>query len=679
MGNFYKENIKKSIIGIIIGVGILVFFNKKYEELPMGIQNSFKNMNIEQRVEFTKVLEHYGQKKDTLKLKAAYSLITNLPLYSYRKMPTAYNELFDSLLTYKSLLNKDPKNTSNYCIEKVRDSFVNGIKYFSENYLLYNRKFIKDVDTISSNDLIENIDFAFKAHNKLPESLKSNFNDFCKFVLPYRNGKEPFESGKRKELFIKYSWVYDSINTMPIKDIVAKIYNDLKVKVDFDRLQKYNLNLSPSQFEVIQSGLCRDVTNYFVFLFRSLGIAAGSDYLLHWGNTHHSLGHDWFFIKINNEFLPVQAEYKGLDFTKVDDRFDLSSIPKIYRTNFERINYKNLKIIPDEDVTSEYILTSTISIKNKHELDYSGEFKLCVFDKKNNWAIVDENFIEINKQVTFRNVGRGVLYIVTTEDINQPINSPFYLDFKGNTIFFDNKSKEVDLVKLLRKYPPINPAVNQKIKRLKSLNFCKVLGSNSTDQESFKEIYKIKNFSSSHDLLFIFDKLKYYRYYQLLGDKNKLIHLAGLTLVNENEKLINTTKVIVNNRRNFRTSKNLEGRIIDFNPLTSVSLKNLNIIFEVPKKTKVSGFKIQARNDDNHINIGEEYELMVFDKSWKSIRKEVAQDTVLRYEGLTIDGLYVLHNLTKGNEECVFTIDNNGNQFWFGISDIKELKKDFEY
>ena len=238
-----------------------------------------------------------------------------------------------------------------------------------------------------------------------------------------------------------------------------------------------------------------------------------------------------------------------------------------------------------------------------------------------------------------------------------------------------NKNIKEDVsFKVTRKYPPIDLPNNWKIDRIKLLNNCKLQGSNSLDEKTFQDIYTIKNFFSTHKHQFLFNKELNYKYYRLVSgeETSKITFLSEFALLDMQLNPLKNVKIDFYGTEESKMIQKL--KISDNNGLTFGLFSNMRITFEVENNQNVIGFEIQARNDDNHINIGEEYELMVFDKTWRSIRKEVAKDTVLDYHNLAKNGLYLLHNLTKGKEEHVFTFDENGNQFWFGVSDVSELE-----
>ncbi|WP_347280697.1 hypothetical protein [uncultured Phocaeicola sp.] len=72
----------------------------------------------------------------------------------------------------------------------------------SVNDLWYNfsyRKSLKiyDSQVITAEYLIENIDLAFSVWEQRPWAKHYSFDDFCKYILPYRIGDEPLESWRK--------------------------------------------------------------------------------------------------------------------------------------------------------------------------------------------------------------------------------------------------------------------------------------------------------------------------------------------------------------------------------------------------------------------------------------------------------------------------------------------------
>ena len=153
----------------------------KYSE---GV-NFALNQSGDNKEQLIKALEHFSQKKeDSLKLKSAEILIPNIPFYSYKIGFKKYEKVFDNLEEYRRNLKKDTTVGKGSIMGLVRDRFVQNSDSITK-YLKKDISFqINDIDTINSKFLIDNINLAFEAHNRLPKEYQSNFNDFNIYFLP---------------------------------------------------------------------------------------------------------------------------------------------------------------------------------------------------------------------------------------------------------------------------------------------------------------------------------------------------------------------------------------------------------------------------------------------------------------------------------------------------------------
>ena len=70
------------------------------------------------------------------------------------------------------------------------------------------------------------------------------------------------------------------------------------------------------------------------------------------------------------------------------------------------------------------------------------------------------------------------------------------------------------------------------------------------------------------------------------------------------------------------------------------------------------------RSDANFIIPDHEYELCYWDNQWKSVGCKVASGLTVTFENVPSNTFYILHNLTKGREERIFTYEN-GEQVWW--------------
>jgi hypothetical protein len=121
------------------------------------------------RPELEKVIEHYSQnKQDSLKLKAAMFLIENMPIHLslFGERVLHYQNEFRELLN---------DNVSEDQLFEVIEKFNNEKDIISE-----------DINIISSDILIRNIDQAFDAWQSKPWCRHINFDEFCEYILPYK-------------------------------------------------------------------------------------------------------------------------------------------------------------------------------------------------------------------------------------------------------------------------------------------------------------------------------------------------------------------------------------------------------------------------------------------------------------------------------------------------------------
>lgn len=72
---------------------------------------------------------------------------------------------------------------------------------------------------------------------------------------------------------------------------------------------------------------------------------------------------------------------------------------------------------------------------------------------------------------------------------------------------------------------------------------------------------------------------------------------------------------------------------------------------------------LTPRNRDNFIDVDNEYELYYLDKEWKSLGKMFAHSDSLVFTDVPKGALLLLSNLTRGQQERIFTYEE-GRQVW---------------
>lgn len=288
-------NIRSSfIICFIVSIVILSCNNQAGSvraDLELALRLSDTN-----RTELEKVLKHYSSNPDdSLKLKAAEFLISNM-IYHYSfggsYMDKHIKEV-DSLYSHLSPLHRSIA----YNIPGRVGSLAHKLDV------------VFDLHTISSDFLISNIDDSFAIWNRMPDSRKLNFADFCEYILPYRYSTEPLISWKYR------SSHYDSIYYKGIgvdTDIAVASYYYVS-KLQFDDLVDLKLfsDVSLGDFKPD----CIDRAYCSVAINRLMGIPSAVDFI-----PHHSQGdarHYWEVVISNKYHSGFRSSYKYDDYAKV--------------------------------------------------------------------------------------------------------------------------------------------------------------------------------------------------------------------------------------------------------------------------------------------------------------------------------------------------------------------------
>lgn len=255
----------KKIILTVVLVFILTSFNNFSDKLENALKEAGEN-----RAALEKALNFYKTNPaDSLKYKAAVFLIENLPYrYSCNSIP-GYEKAFDSINKYPVKGNRE-------------GMFKKIFKELSSNNIFDPSEMTPDIQQISSQFLINNIELSFTAWNKIPKEKRASFDDFCNYVLPYKTANEPIEDYTRQKLAEKYSWVYKNLEAgASLKTVVDSVAADFNFKVMNDIRRYYPQTLSISQVEKSRLGICSDGVNYLVNVFRALGIVSAMDLTPH--------------------------------------------------------------------------------------------------------------------------------------------------------------------------------------------------------------------------------------------------------------------------------------------------------------------------------------------------------------------------------------------------------------
>lgn len=411
-----------------IGVAI-VFFS--CNRLPHEVQQVLDKPGVNKK-ELEKVIDHYRKTNDKDKLKAVYFLIANLTHHYHYEGKGVEN--YKMLFSHITLL---PKERKRY-LERIWDSLV-------QQYVASFPGPVKPIDdmlVMKADYLINHIDNAFKTW-QYPWARSLDFDAFCEYILPYKLVNEQadtWSSAVQKE----FGWLTDSMvnSNDPYK---ACLLINRKLKEQFEITAFPAMwDVNYSELKAIACGKCYHATQYGAYVMRAMGVPVTMDFTLFWGNMNG--GHEWDALIYNGKPIPFVAAESDPGRTKVDLTFQRKRA-KIFRHTYslqkgslafmaEGTNeeipsyYKNYFIA---DVTEDYIPVTTIKVKLDSEM-YDHKFAyLCVFNWQK-WTPVFWSEIHSSGDVTFKDMGRGIVYIPMYYDMQElvPAGTPFILNNNGS-------------------------------------------------------------------------------------------------------------------------------------------------------------------------------------------------------------------------------------------------------
>lgn len=225
---------------------------------------------------------------------------------------------------------------------------------------------VMDLDTITDDYLKENIDLAFDSWRK-PWSRQIPFEDFCRYILPYRNGDEELTRWRRR-----FKRRYEHLVTDSLKDtgdirtvaefLMRQIRKDIGYGTRFNGLiQGF---LTPEETEQLGHLECKACANYAALALRACGIPC-QVLEMHWRFTE--IPHTSVFVpktKGNPRAFRIAV---GDDFQYMGEPKDSMATWRAWAYSYD-VNEDLLELSDDKDVLSSFVrpycrqdLTSTVN------------------------------------------------------------------------------------------------------------------------------------------------------------------------------------------------------------------------------------------------------------------------------------------------------------------------------
>lgn len=535
---------------------------------------------------------------------------------------------------------------------------------------------IKDEKSINSMFLIKNASKALETWNNSKWKADVSFDDFCKYILPYRVKTEIVKDGWRDTLYSRYSHLIENVYDLTeafkiVHDTIQQTFHQTNISIPYI--------LSAIDLDNIKYGNCTQRCVYEASVMRALGIPVAVDEISEWANYGTS-GHSWVSLIYRNQTLTMSRETKELKRHNPIDAsiFSLKmpledgyvstlneilsfkkTVSRVWRNSYEnaKSNYDDNQADNEtrlrfnnpfmEDVSKEYFATNDIVFNSKDKYGY-----LCTFRTGQDWHPVV--FSQNNKgRHVFKNMGDSVVYQYVTFKHGK-------MQYKGNPFLFANGKKQeinpsarkTNLI-LNRKYPMITQFVNYWI-RVRNAYFAASNDSAFKDSTLLYEIGSTPLFKNHIAVKKVKNKYRYYRYGTFNGTKH---NISEIWFYNNNNPI--KGKVV--------GSYNVEDPQKGFDDDTFSYFEGKNpfwITIDMGTPVAIDSIVYFTRNDNNYVLPNDDYELLYFDKGWHSMGTIHSNAYSVEFENVPQNALYLLKNKSRGKEERVFTVVNNKQIWW---------------
>jgi hypothetical protein len=410
----------------------------------------------ENRTELEKVLQRY--RNDKQKLQATHFLIENMIGHAGYDA-TYLSDLKDLYAKHEAISVKYNWDDKNKDWRKEIDSLW---KVDKRNPQYSNRHQRKDIELVKAKWLINEIDRSFIAWQENAFTKNLPFDDFCRYILPYRVKNETCMNSGREDFYNRYQHHFKdtSIPIITLVDTLLYKYAALK----HNGYYAANFPIYENRgFEQVKFGLCSARVWFNYALLSAVGMPAAVDFVPAWGNRNSS--HEWSSILIDGETYPFEPfwdhdrwKYKKIyGNTVTDSVYGKFRLPKVFRHTYKyqmdnpflgKEDVLALFKYPFiEDVSADYFETTDVTcFIQKKKSEEAEHAYLCIYNW-NKW--IPAQCAEIkNENAIFKRMGRDLLYLPILHQLGQikPIGDPFILTIEGQKIELIKNNEVQDIV-----------------------------------------------------------------------------------------------------------------------------------------------------------------------------------------------------------------------------------------
>ena len=640
--------------------------------LPTHLEQALE-LAEENRSELEKVLTFYSRKSgDSLKYKAACFLIENMVNHYYFEgdQLEEYQNYYKALHYNKSA---DPSAILD-SISKIYGDF--SIKNLKPKY---------DIKELDSAFLCNNIEWSFKVWEEQPWGKNVSFDNFLEYILPYRIGNEKPTDWKPLfyEKFNHYLITLSDSTYYERDDPVNAAKVLMKSIANYDSIF-FTMTAPPdyphvgARTALYQSGSCRELTDFAVYVCRALGIPCHIDFLIARGDNNAD--HFWISYHDKSGELYVQ-EFPGHLRIVRTNSFRFEAKAKVYRQTFSidyELRNKIMKLdgsAPDvfarplfKDVTifnagyyCQELKIPTSKIYNKKS---KGEIAYLCLSRQLDWIPVAYTVFD-KGNLYFKNVQKGSVMRVATWENNQLVfqTDPFSIHHLSNEITFYYPSDSLQEVVLYAKFK-LN---EENVFRDRMIGGV-IEGSNHSDFREKDTLHVVNKTPKRLITSIALNTDKAYRYLRYYGPKDSHCNLSELAFYENANDTAKIKGIVIGTPGDWGGNGTHEyTNVFDGKTWTSFDYKEAiggwaGLALEKP--TRVALIEYTPRNRDNYIRPGDTFELFFCDDEWKSLGRitDKKADSLL-FKNVPRGALLFLRNHTRGVQERIFTFEK-GEQQW---------------
>ena len=545
-------------------------------------------------------------------------------------------------------------------------------------------KRMADPDAVTPEYLIGNIDHAFDRWRNGNFARHLSFPEFCEWLLPYRLTNENLCEW-RERLYGEYKRGIESLRQIADKNrsaywAAAQVNDLLKQDRIFIHLIPHlgGVNLPAPVLASLRMGECDDYAFKATYTMRACGIPVCVDFTPQWPTRPH--GHHWNVVLNNNgRAVPFMGSESNPGYPCKSDYV----YGKVYRYTYEYQKeslFEHNKNIGEptppvltnpfiKDVTGDYTkgVDVSVSISTDRHFAY-----LAAFNNQGwtpiAWAgetLPTPSFKGgEKKQYTFRNVGRGAVYLPVTWENDRAVAADYPILIKENgeqEYIQPDKNKTFSLT-LTRKYPKY-AVTHVYSKRMVGGKFHTSNTADFTENTKIGEIRR--NPEMEYDSIDTDSKGSACRYVRYTAPRRSHCNVAEVEFYDASGKRLMPKAIITdgNEDAGFKAES-----VIDSDALTYYQTKksdDCTLTFDFGSPVAVAKIRYLPRNDDNHVTAGHRYRLDYYDKDGAHpVGEQTTTTDSVTFTGAPSNALYILHDLTKGREERIFTFEDGKMRWW---------------